>query len=149
MALFADIVAQRRPLLLACALALSALFTTGCADKTKTATLHSIGSTDRTTLVIKYAEGGPQVTMPNGELLKGDYTLGLGHGKGTGEIFSAVYGKESDSKGSVWFGGISGTVSMTGNRGTTMECEFVNKPMESNGFGACQTNVGALYRMEY
>jgi len=84
---------------------------------------------------------------PAGEVLKGsygpmpaDYTFG--------SIFNAVYGTYSTTPTAA-NNGTPTVATLTGNKGTTLNCEFYNNDYTNNGFGACKSLTGALYRVQY
>jgi hypothetical protein len=93
--------------------------------------------------------------MPDGEVLQGEYSIVFGGAVGFGSIIRSVYG----SNGSATISGTSanvsvqgkgeGEASLVGNRGTTMECEFLNANMTGHGFGACRSSRGIVYRLMY
>lgn len=99
--------------------------------------------------------GSIEVTMPDQELLKGEYSLVRGGSIGFGSVYGSVYG----SGGSASFsgnstsyavpGGSPGTASLFGSNGTTMLCEFYNDNFSGHGNGGCKSSKGALYRIQY
>lgn len=99
--------------------------------------------------------GTARIDMPDGEVLQGEYSIVFGGAVGFGSILGSVYGPN----GSASVSGTSATVSIegkgegeasfVGNRGTTMECEFLNANMTGHGFGACRSSRGIVYRLMY
>lgn len=99
--------------------------------------------------------GTARIDMPDGEVLQGEYSIVFGGAVGFGSIIRSVYG----SNGSATISGTSanvsvqgkgeGEASLVGNRGTTMECEFLNANMTGHGFGACRSSRGIVYRLMY
>ncbi len=84
---------------------------------------------------------------PAGEVLKGTYGP-IPADYSFGGIFNAVYGTFSTTPTAADNG--SPTVAtLTGNRGTTLKCEFYNNGSTGNGFGACKSLTGELYRLSY
>lgn len=76
--------------------------------------------------------GSAQITMPDGEILVGQYAIGFGESSGT--IYSAPG---------------NGYASLVGPNGTSMQCEFLNNNMIGHGSGSCRSSKGSLYRMSY
>lgn len=99
--------------------------------------------------------GEIEITMPDGELVKGEYSIVRGGAMGFGNIYGSVYG----SGGSATFsgstnsyvvpGGSPGMASAFGDKGTTMQCEFYNDNFSGHGNGACKSSKNALYRLQY
>ncbi|MBP6104711.1 MAG: hypothetical protein KA176_01250 [Alphaproteobacteria bacterium] len=112
-------------------------------------------------------------TMQNGETLQGEYTSVDTDSHAFGTIYSSVFTKGTSqgtisgngvflntssqysgsgtSSGTAQFtassGARPGMVSLVGDRGTTMECEYLFNSYKGGGLGACQTQDGALFRM--
>jgi len=99
--------------------------------------------------------GVATVAMPDGEHLSGDYSIVFGGSVGFGSIFASVYGPHGTAFGNANSTNISmsnegqGSISLIGDKGTSMTCEFLNANMTGHGYGACQTSSGATYRMIY
>lgn len=99
--------------------------------------------------------GQIKITMPDGEVLKGEYSVVRGGTIGFGNIFGAVYGPHGSvsltgsSTSYAMPGGSPGQASLFGDRGTSMQCEFYNDNFSGHGYGACKTSTGALYRIQY
>jgi hypothetical protein len=88
------------------------------------------------------------VQMPDGEILKGQFTLIEGPTANFGSIMAAE-GKTSAlsvSGGSASSGKYPGVGTLIGDRGTKMECEFYRSSF-GGGVGACQSSSGGLYRL--
>ena len=107
--------------------------------------------------IVGHGEGHgiAQFTMPDGELLQGEYSIVFGGSIGFGAIFGSVYGPRGSASGSATTTNVSmqgegqGSASLIGNRGTSMQCEFLNANMTGHGYGACRTTKGNTYRMIY
>lgn len=99
--------------------------------------------------------GTAELTMPDGEILQGEYSIVAGGSIGFGNIFSTVYGTRGFASGigTVSSGSMSasgeGSASLYGSKGTSVQCEFRNNNMTGHGYGACQSSKGGLYRMQY
>jgi hypothetical protein len=99
--------------------------------------------------------GTAELTMPDGETMQGEYSIVFGGAVGFGNIFGTLYGSGGMASGSAMTTSYSisgegqGSASLVGNRGTIMQCEFVNANMTGHGYGACRTAKGILYRMIY
>jgi hypothetical protein len=102
-----------------------------------------------------HLHGTAEFSMPDGELIRGQYSIVAGGSIGVGNIFSAVYGPAGgvSSAGIVSTSAISargqGFLSVYGPKGTSMECEFLNNNFTGHGYGACKSSTGGLYRMLY
>lgn len=99
--------------------------------------------------------GEIEIPMPNGELLKGEYSLVRGGSIGFGSIYGAVYGNGGSASvaGTTTSyeipGGSPGRADAFGDKGTSMQCEFYNDNFSGHGYGGCKTSKGALYRIQY
>lgn len=99
--------------------------------------------------------GAAEITMPDGEVLNGEFSIVRGGAIGFGSIYGAVYGPNGTatvSGGSTNYvvpGGSPGMASTFGNKGTSMDCEFYNDNFSGHGMGACRSSKGALYRRQY
>lgn len=99
--------------------------------------------------------GELEITMPDGELLKGEYSVISGGSVGFGTIFSRVYGPHgsatvtSTGTSFVTPGGSPGMASAFGPNGTSIQCEFYLNNMSGHGAGACQSSAGALYQLQF
>jgi len=114
---------------------------------------------------VNYGIGSGRVTvrMPNGEVLQGEYTTVDTSTTGFGSIFSQVSGSAYGTGGTVATSGTGtafgsatyvkgaspGVVSLFGNRGTSMQCEYFVNNLSGSGSGACRSNSGALYRLHF
>ena len=99
--------------------------------------------------------GTARIDMPDGEVLQGEYSIVFGGAVGFGSILGSVYGPNGSASVSGTSANVSiegkgqGEASLVGNRGTAMECEFLNANMTGHGFGACRSSKGVLYRLMY
>jgi len=99
--------------------------------------------------------GEIQIPMPDGEVLKGEYSIVRGGTIGFGTIYGSVYGTggaasyHGQSSTYVMPGGSPGMASLFGDRGTSAQCEFYNDNFSGHGNGACKISKGALYRLIY
>lgn len=99
--------------------------------------------------------GTARIDLPDGEILQGEYSIVFGGAVGFGSIIGSVYGSNGSASVSGTSANVSiegkgqGEASLVGNRGTTMECEFLNANMTGHGFGACRSSKGNLYRLMY
>jgi hypothetical protein len=117
--------------------------------------------------------GGVTGTMPNGEALTGEYTSIDIASHTFGNIYSSVitngtanstvmgngfiangttnYSSVGSASGTAHFTSSSGSrpgmVSLVGNQGTSIECEYLFNSFGGGGLGACKTQDGALFRM--
>jgi len=84
---------------------------------------------------------------PGGEVLKGSYGP-MPADYAFGGVFNAVYGQFSTMPTAA-DNGAPTVATLTGNKGTTLKCEFYNNNYTGNGFGACKSLTGALYKLQY
>jgi hypothetical protein len=91
-----------------------------------------------------HLHGVADVTMPNGELLNGDYSI-IPTSGGSAIVSGplGLVGGESVSAGG------NGEANMRGPNGTAMTCAFQNNNMTGHGYGACQSSPGGAYRLTY
>jgi len=95
--------------------------------------------------------GTLELTMPDGELLQGEYSIVAGGAVGVGN----AYASSGSASGFGTFSSIAmagsgnGMASLYGNRGTSLHCEFQNNNLTGHGYGVCQSSKGTHYRMEY
>jgi len=101
------------------------------------------------------ANGAVEITMPDGERVKGEYSIVRQGTMGFGSIVTSVFGPDGSTSASAFRnnysiqGGSPGIASLFGSRGTHMSCEFYNDNMSGHGYGACRSSAGALYRLQY
>lgn len=99
--------------------------------------------------------GEIEITLPDGEEVRGEYSIVRGGAVGFGTIYGSVYGPagvatySGTSSTVVMPGGSQGLASMFGSRGTAMQCEFLNDNSSGHGHGACKSSKDALYRLQY
>lgn len=99
--------------------------------------------------------GEVEITLSDGELLKGEYSIVRDGAIGFGTIFASVYGPRGSASGSAFStsyameGRSPGIASAFGTKGTRMQCEFYNDNWSGHGYGACQSSRGSLYRLQY
>lgn len=102
------------------------------------------------------AGSGPFViTMPDGEVLKGRYSVNVGGSMGFGSLYGSVYGTGGFASGSAF--STSSAFDMSnpavgdaiGPKGTTAHCEVVSNSMSGHGNGVCQVSNGAVYRVQF
>jgi hypothetical protein len=99
--------------------------------------------------------GTAELTMPDGERLKSEYSIMFDGSVSFGSIFATVYGPRGVASGngastSIRMGGTGeGSAALIGNRGTSVQCEFLNANMTGHGFGACRSSNGGVYRLRH
>jgi hypothetical protein len=91
--------------------------------------------------------GTLDATLPDGEALKGSYSIVAGGSSGFGSIITAA-GVASANSFSVSNEG-QGSAALYGNRGTSLQCEFLNNTMLGHGYGACRSDQGGVWKMIY
>ena len=134
---------------------LSFLFSLLCVTSAYGGTAHIYNLSDGGMTVVKYSrwhgDHGPVTAkMPTGESMKGEYSITRGGSASWGSIYAQVYGTGGNASGSASGTklGISlrgeGSLILTGDRGTVMNCEFISS---GHGSGACIDNHGVKYRL--
>jgi len=99
--------------------------------------------------------GTAKVTMPDGEVLHGEYSIVFDGAVGFGSIFGTVYGSGGATSVSGTSSNITvagkgqGSASLAGNQGASLQCEFLNANMTGHGYGACRSSKGEVYRLLY
>ncbi|MGZ5140212.1 MAG: hypothetical protein ACXWCX_20660 [Burkholderiales bacterium] len=99
--------------------------------------------------------GALEITMADGEMVKGEYSIVRQGAIGFGSIVGSVFGPDGSTSASAFRGNYSiqggspSIASAFGNKGTHMSCEFYNDNMSGHGYGACRSSVNALYRLQY
>jgi hypothetical protein len=99
--------------------------------------------------------GTIEMTMPDGEALRGEYSVVRGGTVQFGSIFESVYGPGGIATGTGTTsnysmpGSSAGAASAFGSKGTSMDCELYNDNVSGHGMGACKSSQGALYRLQY
>ena len=139
----------------------SSLILTGC-TVTRTVHLYPANPTPSETAVVQgvivghgHGHGTAKLIMPDGEILLGEYSIVFGGSVGFGTILGSVSGPG----GAASVNGVSesvkiegrgeGSASLVGDRGTSMQCEFLNNNTTGHGMGACRSSKGELYRLLY
>ncbi len=99
--------------------------------------------------------GEIEISMPDGEVLNGEYSLVRGGSSSFGSLYGSVYGTggsatiTGSANSHIIPGGSQGMASLFGNKGTAMECEFINDNFSGHGNGACKTSTKAMYRLQF
>ncbi len=99
--------------------------------------------------------GIAEITMSDGEILRGEYSIVFGGSMGFGTIIGSAYGSGGGASVSGTSANVSvdgrgeGSASLVGDRGTSAQCEFLNANMTGHGSGACRLSKGGVYRMLY
>jgi len=138
---------------------LSLLALTSCAA---TATLYpandaatKMGPLQATITRTGTGSGPITVTLPDGEVLNGRYSVNVGGSMGFGSLYGSVYGANGYASGSAFSStymvpnSSGGAADLMGPKGTTAHCEFMNNNWSGHGNGACQLSNGATYRVQY
>jgi hypothetical protein len=89
-------------------------------------------------LIAKFTDSGMdkgpiETVLPSGEIMKGE--------------FSTV--DTSAAAGLIMPGSYPGVVTMAGDRGTVMKCDYSVNALTGSGTGNCQTNNGASYTLHF
>ncbi|MFZ1964782.1 MAG: hypothetical protein WAU78_15185 [Roseiarcus sp.] len=99
--------------------------------------------------------GTLEIVAPDGEKFQGEYSIVFGSSVG----FRSILATSSGAAGSATTSGFStnvaisgsgqGSAVLSGDRGTSIQCEFLNNNLTGHGYGGCQSSKGGLYRMVY
>jgi len=141
---------------------LAAALLTACAVQPQTAGLYPANDAAAASGVARAVftpngtgHGAIALTMPDGEVIQGEYSIVRGGVVGFGTIYGSVYGATSTasySGGTTSYsmpGASQGVASGVGERATRMDCEFINDNVSGHGNGACRSSRGGLYRLIY
>lgn len=96
-------------------------------------------------------KGPIEITMPDGEVLKGEFnttdtsSYGFGSGFATTGRTTAV----ASTSSTVVSGSMPGVATAIGPSGTTMRCEYVVNTFSGGGSGKCQTNKGSDFDLHF
>lgn len=137
----------------------------GC-SMTRVATLYpgnesavALGVLKATFTAGNVGHGTVEVPMPDGEIIRGEFSIVREGVIGFGTVFASVYGNGLRSgvgaTGSAFSSNYSvagtsqGTATGFGTKNTRIECEFLNDNYSGHGYGGCRTSTGALYRIQY
>lgn len=118
-------------------------------------TAHTLGPLVANMKAYGVGSGPVSVTMPDGEVLVGRYSVNMGGSASFGSLYTSVYGSRGYASASGFGSAFSmpnssgGMADLIGPRGTTAHCEFVNNNWGGHGNGACQLSGGQVYRMQY
>ncbi len=124
---------------------------------TGTARLYDTSNGTVTYLRYKFGlsgHGSIRGTLPSGEKMNGEYSTVPGTVAGWGSIYASVQATETGSTatatGRVESSGYSqhGTATMVGDRGGSLECEYVVSTA-NHGYGGCRSKAGTLYKIHF
>lgn len=99
--------------------------------------------------------GPASLRLPNGEVLRGRYSVDVGGSTGFGSLYASVYGAGGYAAGSGFGSAFAipnsnpGMADLVGTSGTTAHCEFVSSSWTGHGNGVCELSNKALYRMQF
>jgi hypothetical protein len=97
------------------------------------------------------------LVMPDGETMRGEYSTAPAGSTTWGSIYANAYSPVGLASSNA-FGyartvpnALRGQAVAVGNRGTTLQCEYVtnNSRVSSQGNGVCQDNRGKYYRLMF
>jgi hypothetical protein len=95
------------------------------------------------------------VTLPDGEVLEGEYSTADNSSYQFGSVYASVYGTGGSAYGTASGGsvGISGSspgiASFFGSKGTSMNCEYFVNNITGSGGGACKDSKGRLWKLHF
>lgn len=97
-------------------------------------------------------KGPVEITMPDGEVLKGEFsttdTSNYGFGSAVASTGRSAPVIATASATSVP-GNMPGVVTAIGPNGTSLRCEYVVNTFSGGGSGSCQTNKGGVYDLHF
>lgn len=96
---------------------------------------------------VKCGHRKASATLPSGEKLAGEYVTIVNAAVAWGSIYSSVYSASGTSVGVA--GENRGTVIMTGDQSTILNCEYVSSSWSGHGTGACEDNHGVKYKLMF
>ncbi len=97
-------------------------------------------------------KGPVEVTMPDGEVLRGEFSTtdtsnyGFGSAVATRGRAAPVIATASTSAVP---GSMPGVVTAIGPSGTSIRCEYLVNTFSGGGSGTCQTNKGGVYDLHF
>lgn len=96
-------------------------------------------------------KGPIELTMPDGEVLKGEFSTTDTSTYGFGTAFSATRYSPiiTTASAAAVPGSMPGIVTALGTNGTSMRCEYLVNSFTGSGAGTCQTNRGDVYDMHF
>jgi hypothetical protein len=99
--------------------------------------------------------GTLEIVAPDGEKFQGEYSIVFGSSVGFGSILATATGGAGSAIASGFSTNVAisgsgqGSAVLSGDRGTSIQCEFLNNNLTGHGYGGCQSSKGGLYRMVY
>lgn len=96
-----------------------------------------------------------EISTPEGENFKGEYSILFASSVGFGTILASATGSGGSAVGSGLATNISmsgrgeGTAILAGDKGTSIQCEFLNNNLTGHGYGGCKSSKGTTYKMVY
>lgn len=95
--------------------------------------------------------GPVEITMPDGETLKGEFstTDTSSYGFGTGIASTGRTSTIASGSSAVVSGSMPGVLTAIGPAGTTVQCEYVVNTFSGSGSGTCETNKGQSYSLHF
>lgn len=140
------------------------LLLTGCAVAPQSARLYPNNDAAIPTGVLEATltpdnKGGGKLvlTMPDGEVINGEYTVVREGVSAFGTVFGSVYSPAAQtgafgsalSTGTTMKNANRGVATAFGSKGTRAACEFLHDSSTQHGYGACQLSTGGVYRLQY
>ena len=99
--------------------------------------------------------GTIEIEAPDGEKFQGQYSIVFGGSVGFGSILATASGAGGSATASGFSTNVAisgsgqGSAMLSGDRGTSIQCEFLNNNMTGHGYGGCRSSKGGLYRVVY
>jgi hypothetical protein len=127
----------------------------GCALKAR---IYNLDTGQVLVATFNYSGSGKgpiEITLPSGEVCKGEYLTVAGGSMAWGSVFATVYGPAGSATATDtgYSGSIEnkqkGSAIVTGNQGTVVECEYVTTAAGAEGYGACKDNKGNRYKLMF
>ena len=91
--------------------------------------------------------GRIEIRLPSGEVCTGEYVTVADDTTTWGSVF--VAGSTINGYAVTAQGKQRGTAIVTGNQGTTIQCEYVTSATSPSGYGSCRDNGGKIYKLMF
>ena len=91
--------------------------------------------------------GRIEITLPSGEVCTGEYVTVADDTTTWGSVFAG--GSTINGYAVATQGKQRGSAIVTGNQGTTIQCEYVTSASSPSGYGSCRDNHEKIYKLMF